>query len=137
MQNTIKQQQDKIRQGQNKDIVIRARQQKEIKELQTLLEQQQKEIQKLRLQQQPALQLTKQTPPIPSLSIKSKAKEPQQPSSYKPHSLKPAKSAQPRSHQAKPSSNICQIVNHSNTPNMTPRSLQISPSTNTSAGVVA
>jgi hypothetical protein len=85
MQNTIEQQQDEIRQGQSRDTVIRARQQKEIKELRTLLEQQQKEIQELRLQQQPASQLIKQTPPISlSLSTNAEAKEPRQPSSYKP-----------------------------------------------------
>jgi hypothetical protein len=52
-----------------------------------------------------------------------------------PHSLEPAKSAQPRSLQAKPSSNIYQIANPLDARNATPRSLRIPPFTNTSADV--
>jgi hypothetical protein len=78
IQNTIEQQQDEIRQIRNRDLEIRNRQQKEIRELQALLEKQQKEIQEL--QTPPA-----QAPPaLPSSSTKSEAKEPQQPSLYKP-----------------------------------------------------
>ncbi|OCK91091.1 uncharacterized protein K441DRAFT_665350, partial [Cenococcum geophilum 1.58] len=58
----------------SRDVEMRTRQQKEIYELRALLEKQQKEIQELQ---------TKQAPPALPSSL-TKAKEPRQPSLYKP-----------------------------------------------------
>jgi hypothetical protein len=94
LQNTIKQQQDEIRQVQSRDLEIRtsfAKQEREIRELRALLGKQQKEIQELQTKQAlpaealPAEALPAQAlPALPSLLTKSEAKEPRQPSSYKP-----------------------------------------------------
>ena len=97
IQNTIERQQDEIRQIRSRDLEIRNRQQKEIRELRALLEKQQKEIRELQallekqqkeiqeLQTLPAQAPPTQAPPAsPSLSTKLETKELQQPSSYKP-----------------------------------------------------
>jgi hypothetical protein len=87
LQNTIKQQQDKICQL----LAFLNKQQEETYELRGLLEKQQKEIQELQTKQAlpaealPAQALPAQAPStLPSLSTQSEAKEPRQPSSYKP-----------------------------------------------------
>jgi hypothetical protein len=81
MQNTIERQQDEIRQVRSRDIEIRTKQQKEIRELRALLDKQQKEIQELQAKQTPPAQAS---PASLSPSTKPEAKEPRQPSSYKP-----------------------------------------------------
>jgi hypothetical protein len=95
LQNTIKQQQDKICQL----LAFLNKQQEETCELRALLGKQQKEIQELQTKQAlpaqalpaqalPAQALPAQALPapstLPSLSTQSEAKEPRQPSSYKP-----------------------------------------------------
>jgi hypothetical protein len=84
IQNTIERQQDEIRQVRSRDLEMRTRQQKEIRELRALLEKQQKEIQELQTKQAPLAQApSAQAPPASPPSL-TKAKEPRQPSSYKP-----------------------------------------------------
>jgi hypothetical protein len=72
----------------------------------------------------------------PLRQLNRKSRNHDNPARTSPHSLEPAKSAQPRSLQAKPSSNIYQTASPLDAQNATLRSPRILPSTSTFGDVV-
>jgi len=86
MQSTIQKQQEEIRDVRTRDLTIRNRQQKEIQELRGIVEQLQQQLASLITQSTTTTDSSAKASTVVPLSpsAKSEAKDPRQPSSYKP-----------------------------------------------------